>query len=172
MAKARGEIGVVAGSVFGTAPATVTGDSRRTPRSAYNPSISGDGRFVAFESAEGNLNFAKRYGEMRVFVTDRRTGRTQLGSQGIGYANDHHSAYNPSLSADGRVVAYETSESARGELDVWVTDLRRGRSVRVPSPAGVESDLYEPSISPDGRFIAFTALARAGARQSQVFVRD
>ena len=172
MAKARGEIGVVAGSVFGAAPATVTGDSRRTPRSAYNPSISGDGRFVAFESAEGNLNFAKRYGQMRVYVTDRLTGKTALGSQAIDFAHDHHSAYNPSLSADGRVVAYETSESSRGELDIWVTNVKTGRSRLIPEPAGVSSDLYEPAISPDGKFLAFTALAREGARQSQVFLRD
>src|SRR4051795_13734678 len=59
-AKARGEIGVLGGTVSGAAPATVTGDARHTPRSAYNPSVSGDGRYVAFESAEGNLNFAKR----------------------------------------------------------------------------------------------------------------
>src|SRR4051795_307745 len=134
MAKARGEIGVVAGSVFGSVPATVTGDSRRTPRSAYNPSISGDGRFVAFESAEGNLNFAKRYGQMRVYVTDRVTGKTALGSQAIDFAHDHHSAYNPSLSADGRVVAYETSESSRGELDIWVTNVKTGRSLLIPEP--------------------------------------
>src|SRR6478736_7988064 len=172
MAKSRGEIGVVAGSASGAAPATVTGDTRRTPRSAYNPSISGDGRFVAFESAEGNLNFAKRYGQMRVYVTDRRTGRTTLGSSSISFARDHHSAYNPSLSGDGHVVAYETSESSRGELDVWVTNLETGRSQLIPEPAGASSDLYEPAISPDGRFLAFTALAREGARQSQVFLRD
>src|SRR4051794_32314665 len=172
MAKARGEIGVMGGSLPGAAPATVTGDARRTPRSAYNPSVSGDGRYVAFESAEGNLNFAKRYGQMRVYVTDRKTGRTVLGSSSISFARDHHSAYNPSLSGSGRVVAYETSESARGELDVWVTNLTTGRSQLVPEPAGVSSDLYEPAISPDGRFLAFTALARSGARQSQVFLRD
>ena len=173
-AKARGEIGVVGGSLDGLAPVTVTGDARRTPRSAYNPAVSGDGRFVAFESAEGNLNFAKRYGQMRVFVTDRVTGRTDLGSQAIDFSHDHHSAYNPSLSANGRVIAYETSESAHGELDVWVTDLRRGRSVRVPEPAGVASDVYEPALSPDGQFLAFTALARGagGERESHVFLRD
>jgi Tol biopolymer transport system component len=173
-AKARGEIGVMAGSVAAALPAMVTGDARATPRSAYNPAVSGDGRYVAFESAEGNLNFAKRYGQMRVYVTDRRTGRTALGSQAIDFSHDHHSAYNPSLSADGRMVAYETSESSRGELDVWVTDLRRGRSVRVPEPAGVASDVYEPALSPDGRLITFTALARGagGQRESHVFVRD
>src|SRR3954453_16108372 len=160
-AKAQGEIGVMATALGGPpliASAPDPGAIRRTPRSAYNPAVSGDGRFVAFESAEGNLNFAKRYGQMRVYVTDRVTGRTELGSQAIDFAHDHHSAYNPSLSADGRVVAYETSESAHGELDVWVTDLRRGRSVRVPEPAGVASDVYELALSPDGRFLAFTAL--------------
>ena len=83
LAKARGEIGVEAGTVAGAAPGTVTGDTRHTPRSAYNPAVSADGRFVAFESAEGNLNFAKRYGQMRVYVSDRKTGRTQLASLGI-----------------------------------------------------------------------------------------
>jgi Tol biopolymer transport system component len=173
-AKASGEIGVVAGSIGDAAPAALMAEGRRTPRSAYNPAVSGDGRFVAFESAEGNLNFAKRYGQMRVYVTDRRTGRTQLASLGIDFKRDPHSAYNPSLSADGRVVAYETSESARGELDVWVADLRTQRAKRIPAPAGVASDLYEPALSPDGRYLAFTAMARvaSGARQSEVFLRD
>jgi Tol biopolymer transport system component len=173
-AKARGEIGVMAGTVAAAAPTLVTGDTRSTPRSAYNPAVSGDGRFVAFESAEGNLNFAKRYGEMRVYVTDRATGATVLASRAIGFEDNHHSAYNPSLSADGRVVAYETSEASRGELDVWVTDLRRGRSERIPPPTGVASDIYEPALSPDGAYLAFTALARGtgGTRESHVYLRD
>ncbi len=169
-AKARGEIGVMAGSLGGAAPASIMDAARRTPRSAYNPAVSGDGRFVAFESAEGNLNFAKRYGQMRVYVTDRRTGRTELASLGIDFKRDHHSAYNPSLSADGRVVAYETSESRRGALDVWVTDLREQRAERIPRPVGVTSDLYEPALSPDGGFLAFTALTGAG--QSTVYLRE
>src|SRR3954454_4274940 len=45
IAKSRGEIGVQAGTVAGAAPVTVTGDSRHTPRSAYNPSVSASGRF-------------------------------------------------------------------------------------------------------------------------------
>jgi Tol biopolymer transport system component len=114
------------------------------------------------------------YGQMRVYVTDRRSGRTELASLGIEFKRDHHSAHNASLSADGRMVAYETSESSRGELDVWVTDLRTKRARRIPAPAGVSSDLYEPALSPDGRFLVFTALAReaSGTRQSDVYLRD
>ena len=145
------------GSLGGAAPAPLLADGRRTPRSAYNPAVSADGRYIAFESAEGNLNFAKRYGQMRVYVTDTKTGRTELASLGIDFKRDPHSAYNPSLSADGRVIAYETSESSRGALDVWVTDLRTQRATKIPRPPGVTSDLYEPSLSPDGRYLAFTA---------------
>src|SRR4051794_19209293 len=164
-AKARGEISVVAAALGGGAPAPLLADGRRTPRSAYNPSLSADGRYVAFESAEGNLNFAKRYGQMRVYVTDTRTGRTELASLGIDFKRDPHSAYNPSLSADGRRIAYETSESSRSALDVWVTDLRTRRALKIPRPSGVTSDLYEPALSPDGRYLAFTAVAG-------VFLRD
>ncbi|WP_157592563.1 TolB family protein [Solirubrobacter soli] len=161
-AKARGEISVATGALG--AVAALRSAERRTPRSAYNPAVSGDGRYVAFESAEGNLNFAKRYGQMRVYVTDTKTGRSQLASLGIDFSRDHHSAYNPSLSADGRTVAYETSESSRGALDVWVADLRRGRATRVVPPAGA-GDIYEPALSPDGRYLAFTAV-------DGVFLRD
>src|SRR4051794_3200748 len=75
VAKTRGEIGVVAGGGRGAA-VPVRLSPERGPTSAYNPSISGDGRFVAFEAAAGNLNFAKRYGQMGVWVRDTRTGRT------------------------------------------------------------------------------------------------
>jgi Tol biopolymer transport system component len=195
VAKTRGEIGVVASTLGGEATLIRRPDpgGRMLPASAYNPSISEDGRFVAFESAEGNFNFAKRYGHMAVWVRDVRRGTTALASHGISDAP--FSAYNPSLSADGRRVAFETSESENGELDVWVADLaapRAGtaraagasgaggpgapaRPRRVPPPAGVASDLYEPALSPDGRFLAFTALARlsdAGPRQSEVYLRD
>ena len=142
------------------------------PRSAYNPAVSADGRFVAFESAEGNLNFAKRYGQMRVYVTDLRDrAQTALGSLAIDFAHDRHSAYNPSLSADGRVVAYETSESARGALDVWVTDLRHGTLARVPDPAGV---LERPLRAGALARRAVPRVHRAGTRgrHSAVFLRD
>ncbi len=175
VAKARGEIGVVAGELEGGSTLIRRPDAggRALPSSAYNPAVSADGRFVAFESSEGNLNFAKRYGAMGVWVRDLRRGVTTAVSAAPGPGP--FSSYNPTISADGRIVAYERAEPERGELDVWVTDLRTHRSRRIPPPAGVASDLYEPSLSPDGRWLAFTALARLGAagpRQSEVYLRD
>ena len=44
------------------------------PRSAYNATVSGDGRLVAYESSPGNVNFAKRYGRIGVHLADTARG--------------------------------------------------------------------------------------------------
>lgn len=156
VAKTKGEIGVVAGALDGSGKRLRR--PGRGPASAYNPAVSADGRFVAFESAEGNYNFAKRYGQMAVWVHDTRRGVAVAASRST--LKVPFSAYNPTLSGDGRIVAYETSESERGALAVWVTDLRTLRSEHIGD------DIYEPALSADGRYLVFTG---AG---SQVFLRD
>ena len=57
------------------APVLASGEAA-DPRSNYNPALSADGRWIAFESALGNLNFAKRYGRMQILARDLRSGRT------------------------------------------------------------------------------------------------
>lgn len=156
VAKTKGEIGVVAGALDGSGKRLRR--PGRGPASAYNPAVSADGRFVAFESAEGNYNFAKRYGQMAVWVHDTRRGVSIAASRST--LRVPFSAYNPTLSGDGRIVAYETSESERGALAVWVTDLKTLRSEHIGD------DIYEPALSADGRYLVFTG---AG---SQVFLRD
>jgi Tol biopolymer transport system component len=98
-----------------------------------------------------------------VWVRDVHRGTSVAASKNA--VSGPFSAYNPSLSADGRRVAFETSESEHGALAVWVTDLRTLRPQRIPRPPGVTSDLYEPALSPDGDWLAFTAL-------SGVYLRD
>ena len=175
-AKVRGEIGVLAAS--GAAAPILASEAargtRRTPRSSYNPAVSADGRFVAFEAAEGNLNFAKRYGQMQVFVRDLVRGGTRLASKSaldLGATARRpvpRSAYNPSISGDGRLVAYESSESRRGRLDVFVRDLRTSRARRVPPPPGA-GQVSEPALAGDGRSVAYTAL---GGGRSGVWSTD
>ena len=90
LALSDGEISVASRAVAGASRvlnASQPDARRRTPRSAYNPSPSRDGRYVAFESAEGNLNFAKRYGQINVFVRDTVAGRTRrIGHHATGAA--------------------------------------------------------------------------------------
>ena len=77
IAKRLGEIAVMArAGRRGAAPRCSRAGSRPDPRSNYNPALSADGRWVAFESALGNLNFAKRYGRMEILARDLRSGRT------------------------------------------------------------------------------------------------
>jgi hypothetical protein len=130
--KRRGEIGVLASGPGGTivrvsTPSTGLFDS---PHSAYNPSLSANGRWVAFEAAAGNLNFAKRYGEMQIFVRDLASGRTrEISPTGV-----PASYYNPAISGDGRVVADESSSSQGGALELIVSDRRGGGARLVPHP--------------------------------------
>ena len=83
------------------------------PQSSYNASISGDGTLVAFESAAGNRNFGKRYGDIGVFVRDLGSGDTSknLRARQHGFAASR-SAWAPALSADGKHLVYQAVDAA------------------------------------------------------------
>jgi Tol biopolymer transport system component/plastocyanin len=183
LALAQGEISVALRKLAGAGGvlnASQPNGERHTPRSAYNPTVSRDGRFVAFESAEGNLNFAKRYGQIKVFVRDTIAGRTRAIASRTGGAGVSRSEYNPVLAADGKHVAFQAVRPG-GDSAIWLCELKTGRSQLVSragrSGAGADAAVFEPSISGDGRRVAFTSAAsNLGAGnlkgRTQVFVRD
>jgi Tol biopolymer transport system component len=91
------------------------------------PSLSTDGRFVAFTSAASNLVRNDTNGDTDVFVHDRATHQTQrvsISSTGVQANGD--SGYAPSISADGRFVAFTSAASnlvrndTNGKTDVFV----------------------------------------------------
>jgi Tol biopolymer transport system component len=151
------------------------------PRSAYNATTSGDGRLVAYESAAGNANFAKRYGRIGVMLCDLRTGRTVRVDHPPAGAHSSRSSYNPVLSADGGHLAFQAVRDT-GRAQVYVRDLRSGAtalaSQGLPSPPrGAATSVYEPAVSADARLVAFTvatvpARGGLGATSSRVHVRD
>ena len=135
--------------------------------SAY-PSISADGRFVAFTSAASNLVPADTNREIDVFLRDRLAGATErisVSSSGgqTGIASDH-----PSVSANGRFVAFSSystllvSGDTNLSEDVFVRDrlLRTTERVSISS-SGVQANdgSNKPTISNDGRFVAFVSFA-------------
>ena len=156
---------------------------------SFGPSISGDGRFVAFASLATNLTPATTGGWGDVFVRDRQTGTTELVSYvAAGRAGNGRSA-SPSISADGRYVAFTSwasdlvSVDTNGTYDVFVHDRQTGVTEMVSvNDAGVQGDFWSgyyavPSVSEHGGVIAFQSSADnlvAGDTNgwTDVFVRD
>ena len=106
---------------------------------SVEPSISADGRYVAFSSLASDLVADDPNQATDVFLRDRGTGTTVLVSHAPqGLAADGPS-YHPSISADGQRIAYVSRASnlegrpcARGQVFVW--DRSSGSSRRVPLP--------------------------------------
>lgn len=168
-AKRQGEISVVSYEVGAgrllpiSHPLAATGPL--APRSAYNAAVSADGATVVYEAAEGNLNFAKRYSEMQVLARPRPAVRaaTRVSHPRGVRAQRSRSAYNPSVSADGRLVAFEATDDGGGgpsRNGVWVRDLVRGTDRLIGEGSG--GAVYEPRLVGDGSALLVTA-ADAGA---------
>lgn len=164
-------------------------------RGGVNPSISADGRHVAFESSARDLVRRDTNGAVDVFVRDLRARTTRLVSRdgSGGQANGPSGA--ASISADGSVVAFGSGasdlvpEDTNGAADVFVRDRATGTTERVsvndlPGPGSqADAGSQDPSISADGRFVAFDSGASNlvagdtntdinGRNASDVFVRD
>jgi hypothetical protein len=73
----------------------------------YLPSISGDGRYVAFSSNASNLFENDTNGDVDAFVHDRVTGLTARVATPVPYTSDHGAAAVV-VSGDGRQVAFMT----------------------------------------------------------------
>ena len=159
----------------------VEGDSWST-----SPSISADGRYVAFISWASNLVSGDSNDTADAYLHDRVTGQTErvsLSNYGVGAnsGSDH-----PSISADGRYVAFSSgasnlvSEDSNGNEDIFVRHQRTGQTERVSLASdGTEGngDSAAPSISADGRYVAFASGASNLASgdnngHEDIFVRD
>ncbi|MFJ7906603.1 TolB family protein [Kitasatospora sp. NPDC096204] len=75
---------------------------------SVSPAISADGRFVAYSSDRADLALGTGAGTANIYLTDRRTGTTRLVTAGQGGAPADGGSVEPSLSADGRTVAFRS----------------------------------------------------------------
>jgi Tol biopolymer transport system component len=150
------------------------------------PSISSDGRYVAFSSTATNLVAGDNNGRSDIFVHDRqerKTTRVSINSDG---GEGHGRSRRPSISSDGRYVAFESpainlvAGDNNGHSDIFVHDRQDRKTTRVSiNSDGVEgnNDSSYPSISSDGRYVAFSSTATnlvAGdnSSHSSVFVHQ
>jgi len=135
---------------------------------SYWPVISADGRFVAFHSAASNIIATDFNGTIDVFVYDMASGVNQLVSRSsAGVQGDFASSY-PSISADGRFVAFHSIalNLVPGDTnmlqDVFVRDLVGGTTERISLGAGgvqADADCGWAVISADGNSVSFESAA-------------
>src|SRR6185369_16730455 len=128
--------------------------------SSADPSMSGDGRFVAFVSTASNLVAGDTNAGQDVFVRDRTANQTTRVSVATGGAQANGESFVPSISADGRFVAFSSfaqnlvPNDTNIQQDVFVRDRTTGQTTRVSvGPGGVQGNGFSdfPTISPDGR---------------------
>lgn len=134
-----------------------------------DPNISPNGRYVVFVTAARNLGAND---EDQVVLHDRATGRSKVVSRAKNGAKSvGGDGRDPSLSADGRWVLFESNATnlpRKGAVGnaIYVRDVHRGRTrlVSVSSAgeasagsAGVEGG--QRTITIDGRFVVFQANA-------------
>jgi Tol biopolymer transport system component len=149
---------------------------------ATAPSVSGDGRFVAFVGPVTNTAGVPL---TQVWVRDMRAGSTALVSAGAGGALGSSNSRAPAIARDGSSVAFESDASnlspgdSNEQTDVFVRTLPGGPTSLisvVPGDTG-NGPSRAPAISADGTQVAFESAAQnmvAGASPGaqEVYVRD
>lgn len=163
-------IGVtIGGATSGpTTRVSVTSAGTQTVRPSFAQTISADGRRVVFESNDFGLVPADTNYARDVFLADRETGQTTRISTGSGGEQADGSIWSPSLSEDGRWLAFGSTMSTlvpgdTNEVsDVFVKDLTSGLVTRVSvGPGGAQCDggSRAAAMSGDGRWVAYLSTA-------------
>ncbi|WP_309073975.1 S-layer protein, partial [Paenarthrobacter sp.] len=145
---------------------SVSGEGHAGDNLSHSPSMSADGRFIAFGSYASNLVPGKPGATNGVLLRDMTSGTTSLVSvppSGNGWS------HSPSISGDGRFVSFIslgidmiTGEEREAE-DVYVRDMTTGITKLVSvTPSGASLDEWHimQSISGDGRFVVFSVFGQ------------
>jgi Tol biopolymer transport system component len=160
------------------------GGDPATGGDSTDPSISGNGRWVAFESDATNLPGTLSPDD-QVYLKDRKTGALKLVGKTSGGTPADDDTEDPAISPDGKIVGFESEASnlpggAGGDDESYVRDLRRGRTLLVSkSNSGdpANDDSTDVTLSANGRFVEFESYATnlpgsIGPSYTQVYLRD
>jgi Tol biopolymer transport system component len=128
-----------------------------------HPAMSPDARFIAFDSFADNLVPADTNFTSDVFLLDRASGEIQRVSVSSAGAQADNASSGPSITPDGRLVAFSSDASnlVPGEVedfasDVYLRDVRAAATVGVATNAtGFVRHTGAPVLSADGNLVAF-----------------
>ena len=141
--------------------------SPATPDS-FHPAISADGRYVTFCSWASNLVPGDTNGVQDVFLRDRQTNTTTRLSVASDGTQGNDGSGLPSISADGRYVAFVSGASnlvpgdTNGTGDIFLRDRVTNTTTRISVASNgtqANDNSLDVAISADGRFAAFSSIA-------------
>jgi Tol biopolymer transport system component len=137
--------------------------------SCNDPSISANGRFVAYVSDATDLTASPADGaHWNIFLYDARAGTTEQVTVGTGGTAPDGTSLDPVVSSSGRLVGYSSDASnlvdgdTNGLYDAFLADRSRGTTTRISlGPSGAEGDSgsFSPVISSSGRVVLFPSYA-------------
>ena len=171
-----GFTGATAGTIvlaWDRASGTTTIVSRNIRGSAAagsrEPSVSADGRYVAYTSDNTLIVPQDGNGSSDVFRFDRQTNTTVAVSVGVGGLPAGGTSQTPAISDDGNLVAFVSQagdtivpENTGSGRQVYLRDIAAGTTERISKAADggpADGEAYGPSISGDGRYVAFESAA-------------
>ena len=148
---------------------SIASDGSQGDQGSYGPTLSADGRYVAFSSYAGNLVDGDTGDLMDVFVHDRQTGVTQRASLASDGSQSNHQSFDAYISANGRYVSFHSAADnlvkgdTNASTDTFVRDVWRGITQRVSlagdGSQGNSSVFGESSVSAEGHLVAFYSQA-------------
>lgn len=134
--------------------------------SSNHPAISGNGKFIAFDSVATNLVLSDTNGKTDTFLHDIQAGSTKRISASSKGVQGNGESQMPDISHDGKYVVYTSSASNlvraddNSHYDVfrYYKDVSLTRRINVRSGNGapaVGGGSYEPSVSGDGKAVFY-----------------
>jgi Tol biopolymer transport system component len=128
------------------------------------PQISADGRFVVFSSLASNLVAGDSNNYNDIFYKDMQTGAIQLVTVTASGLQDNAASARPSISADGRYVAFYSQSKAfspnedlsKAPVNVFIKDMQSGELKRASAFPLDADGFYQSSIgqvTADGNYV-------------------
>ncbi|MFF9489233.1 hypothetical protein [Streptomyces sp. NPDC014676] len=140
---------------------SVATDGTQGDGDSTGATITADGRRIAFSSSANNLTSADPVTWKRVFVRDRRTGRTTLMS------TNTPPIERPVISGDGQYVALWGLLFR--DTKTFLSQVSSGSTIGINCPG---LSCSQPSLSTDGRSIAQAATSGRPPSRQRVEVQD
>ena len=145
----------------------LTGGTSLAASNATAPALSGDGRFVAFQTWQSS---ATNSVTNQIMVSDRTTGAMELISvNGAGTGTGNESSTSPLITANGRYVIFSSkandlvASDTNGRTDIFVRDRWTSNTFAVTyslrTDNSVASFTRQPMLGADGRTIIFNSFA-------------